>query len=263
MEGLSIIIPVFNKIEMTRTCVESIRSQNGKAGYEIIIVDNGSTDGTQGVFSGENHNQDSPSKIKYIRNDQNLGVSKALNLGADAAGYDALCFMHNDVFVLRENWAAEIAGFLSKTADAGVVGLYGAKTLRKDGTFRGKTIVHAEKNGPAMDRPVEKVAVVDGLLLAMKKTVFQKCLGFSEGFTVHYYDKDISLRAFKNRFVNYVLNIPFEHVCAATRTQIPGEDTIRDEAQKIFSEVWGRYLPVDVSSWKDRVSYMVKRRKDS
>ena len=260
MEGLSIIIPVFNRIETTLKCIDSIRSQNRNVEVEIIIVDNGSTDGTPQAFGPGAGFKPAPT---YIRNQENLGVSKALNIGADAAGYEALCFMHNDVFVIRENWTAEISGFLSKTANAGVVGLYGAKTLRKDGTFRGKTIVHAEKNGPAMNRPFEKVAVVDGLLLAMKKTVFQKCGGFCDGYRVHYYDKDMSLRAYKNGFINYVLNIPFEHVCAATRTQISDEDAIRDEAQEIFSEVWGLYLPVDVSSWKDRVSYAVTRRKDS
>ncbi len=284
MEGLSIIIPVFNKLETTLKCIGSISSQNGNAGYEIIIVDNGSTDGTQQLFSnitapfipsplggeGQGEGLSELKNITYIRNEQNLGVSKALNIGAEAAKYDALCFMHNDVFVFKENWTVEIAGFLSKTANAGVVGLYGAKTLRKDGTFRGKTIMHAEEVGaglkPApttMKRPVEKVAVVDGLLLAMKKTVFQKCRGFCDGFSVHFYDKDISLRAYKNGFVNYVLNVPFEHVCAATRQQIPGEDSIRDEAQEIFCEAWSLYLPVDVSTWKDRVSYAVKRRKDS
>jgi len=267
MEGLSIIIPVFNKIETTLKCIDEITSQNINAAYEIIIVDNGSTDGTQTIFTplhpplSKGGNLGEVGQLTYIRNQENLGVSKALNIGAEAARYDALCFMHNDVFVFRENWVAEITGFLSKTANAGVVGLYGAKTLRKDGTFRGKTIVHAEKNGPAISRSVEKVAVIDGLLLAMKKAVFQKCRGFCEGFSVHYYDKDISLRAYKNGLVNYVLNIPFEHVCAATRTQIADEDSIRDEAQKMFSEVWGLYLPVDVSSWKDRVSYAVKRRK--
>jgi len=260
MEGLSIIIPVFNKIETTLKCIDSITSQNTNVAYEIIIVDNGSTDGTQETFSVETGLKPVPT---YIRNQENLGVSKALNIGAEAAGYDALCFMHNDVFVFSGNWAAEITGFLSKTANAGVVGLYGAKTLRKDGTFRGKTIVHAEKDRPSISSAVEKVAVVDGLLLAMKKTVFQKCRGFCEGFTVHYYDKDISLRAYKNGFSNYVLNIPFEHVCSSTRTQIPEEDAIRDEAQQIFCEAWSLYLPVDVSSWKDRISYTVKRRKDS
>jgi len=260
MEGLSIVIPVFNKIETTLKCIESIRTQNTGGTYEVIIVDNGSTDGTQETLRvGAGFKP----ALTYIRNQENLGVSKALNIGAEAAQYDALCFMHNDVFVFRENWTTEVTGFLSKTANAGVVGLYGAKTLRKDGTFRGKTIVHAEKNNPAMSRPFEKVAVVDGLLLSMKKAVFQKCRGFCEGFTVHYYDKDISLRAYKNGLVNYVLNIPFEHVCASTRTQIPGEDSIRDEAQQIFCEAWSLYLPVDVSSWKDRALYTVKRRKDS
>jgi len=260
MEGLSIIIPVFNKIETTRKCIGSIRGQNEGDAYEIIIVDNGSTDETQETLSAEAGFKPA---LHYIRNQENLGVSKALNIGAEAAKYDVLCFMHNDVFIFREKWTSEISGFISKTANAGVVGLYGAKTIRKDGTFRGKSIVHAKKNNPSITRRFEKVAVVDGLLLAMKKTVFHKCRGFCDGFSVHYYDKDISLRAYKNGFVNYVLNIPFEHICATTRSQIPDEDSIRHEAQGIFSEVWNLYLPVDVSSWKDRIAYTVKRRKDS
>ncbi|MBI5666031.1 MAG: glycosyltransferase [Nitrospirae bacterium] len=258
MEGLSIIIPVFNKIETTRKCIGSIREQNRDAAYEIIIVDNGSTDETQQTFTaGAGPMPD----LTYIRNTENLGVSKALNIGAEAAKYDVLCFMHNDVFISRENWTADIYGFISKTAGSGVVGLYGAKTIRKDATFRGKSIVHAKKNGPSITRSFEKVAVVDGLLLAMKKAVYHKCRGFCDGFSVHYYDKDISLRAYKNGFVNYVLNIPFEHICATTRSQIPDEDSIRDEAQKNFTAMWDLYLPVDVSTWRDRITYTVKRRK--
>ena len=275
MEGLSIIIPVFNKFETTRKCIDHIRAFNRGGLYEILIVDNGSTDETPDFFLKENEGKDSPGesppvmgkehersgRLLYIRNQENLGVAKALNMGALRANHGTLCFMHNDVFVYREQWTAEIGDFILRTGNAGVVGLYGAKTLRKDGSFRGRTIVHAEKNGPAMKRPFEKVAVVDGLLMAVRREIFEKIGRFSTDFPVHYYDKDLSARAANAGLENYVLNIPFEHICNITRQDVPGEDRRRDEAEKIFTERWKAILPMDVTTWREKVMYAVARRR--
>ncbi len=252
---ISVIIPVFNKLDVTKKCLSSIQESNKDGSYEIVIVDNGSSDETEQFFSNDK-------RIKYIRNNENLGISKACNTGADAAAGDIFCFMHNDVFVHQENWIAAMSAFIVKTAQAGVVGLYGAKTIRKDGSFRGKSIVHAIRGKPSIRGNSEKVAVVDGLMLAMSRTVFQKSGGFCDGFTIHFYDKDMSMRVYKNGFVNYVLNIPFEHLCAATRSEVPREDTIRNEARDNFIEVWGTYLPLDVTTWREKMEYTLKRKKD-
>ncbi|MBI4683243.1 MAG: glycosyltransferase [Nitrospirae bacterium] len=260
MEGLSIIIPVFNKIETTRKCIDSIRGQNEGEAYEIIIVDNGSTDETEQVCRGGFKTRPYHEQITCIRNPENLGVSKALNIGAGAARYNMLCFMHNDVFVLQKNWTAAIYKFINETKNAGVVGLYGAKTMRRDGSFRGKSIVHAKKDSPSIRKPFERVAVVDGLLMAAHKQAFEKMRGFCDGFIMHFYDKDFSMRAYRDGLSNYVLNIPFEHAASTTRSQLVQDDAIRDEAQENFMQVWNIYLPVDVSTWQDRVSYAVKRK---
>jgi GT2 family glycosyltransferase len=261
MEGISIIIPVFNKIETTMRCIDLIREQNTGCSFEIIIVDNGSTDKTSNVFNeGEGFKAAFASgQISYIRNPENLGVAKAQNRGAESAKYGILCFMHNDVFIYKKNWVSVICNFIFNTPAAGVVGLYGAKTIREDGSFRGKTIVHAKRASAAISRPFEKVAVVDGLIMAMKKNVFNTVGGFCEDCYVHYYDKDISLRAFTNGLNNFVLDIPFEHICGTTRNQIPNEDIIRDEAQRQFVEKWKDYLPADVSTWGDKMAYIFKK----
>ncbi|RJQ19416.1 MAG: glycosyltransferase [Nitrospiraceae bacterium] len=294
MEGISIIIPVFNKFETTRRCIEHIREFNRAAAYEIIIVDNGSTDGTSNVIArgeiprlslrgsqGEpkqsqdmlgtgsailvdeiaspSARNDKKSKITCIRNDENFGVAKALNIGARAAKYDVLCFMHNDVFVHEKNWSVKIGDFIVKTPNVGIAGLYGAKTLRRDGSFRGRTIVHAKKEGPSINRPFEKVAVVDGLLMAMKRPVLEKIGGFREEFGVHYYDKDISMRAAGNGFSNYVLNVPFEHTCGTTRNQLKRDDAIRDGAQKRFIEIWKDALPANINTWREKIGRLLQK----
>jgi len=265
MEAVSIIIPVFNKIESTLKCVNSIREFNKDREYEIIVVDNGSTDSTPQVFSGGKASAEGllRGRFKYIRNSGNLGVSRALNLGAEAAGYGILCFMHNDVFVFQEHWTSVIGGFINEMPDAGVVGLFGAKTMRTDGSFRGKTIVHSKRDNPSMRKPFERVAVVDGMLMAIKKSVFKETGGLFNDFTIHFYDKDLSMRTLKNGYVNYVLNIPFEHHCGTTRSIIDKENRVRGEAKKKFMEIWHKQLPVDVTTWHERISCFFKAKKDN
>ena len=141
MEAGSIIIPVFNSIGMTKKCIAHIKETNKQSRYEIIIIDNGSTDETSEVLSKEEG-------ITYVRNAQNLGISKAFNQGSRAAKNNILFFMHNDVFVYEENWIKKIIEFISKIPRVGIVGLYGAKTILRNGQVRGKTIVHSKVKGP-------------------------------------------------------------------------------------------------------------------
>jgi GT2 family glycosyltransferase len=166
--------------------------------------------------------------------------------------------MHNDVVIFEKNWICRLRDFILQTSNAGVVGLYGAKTMRRDGSFKGKTIVHSKKGGASITGPFERVAVVDGLLLAVGKTVFEKIGGFSEDFSIHYYDKDISMRSLKKGFLNYIINIQFEHRCGITRIDIKDENTVRHEAQKKFIEIWSGSLPADASTWREKLTYLLK-----
>ncbi len=142
MEKASIIIPVFNKVETTLKCIDTIRRFNKNSLFEIMIIDNGSTDETQRVFSSPPFNSPlskggNMGVVTYIRNIENPGLSKTYNNAAKLAKYNILCFMHNDVFVYEENWISKISDFIYKMPNAGIVGLYGAKTMRKDGRFKG------------------------------------------------------------------------------------------------------------------------------
>ncbi len=254
MEGLSIIIPVFNGVERTLRCIDRITEQNRGGCYEIIIFDNGSTDETRAVLSRDG-------RIRYMRHEDNIGISAACNSASKRAVYDHLCFMHNDVFLFERDWVSKITDFLCRTPGAGVIGLYGAKRIRRDGSFRGRTIVHS-KRGDSMHREKhERVAVVDGLLTAMNGVLFNEIGGFNEAFTVHFYDKDISLRVLQRGYDNYVLPIPFEHLCGSTRKEIRTEEREREEAKRRFLELWEGLLPVDVSTWRERLSYIFGRTK--
>lgn len=250
MEKVSIIIPVYNKIDITLRCIEHIRQMNRKESFELIIVDNGSTDHTHGTLAQDH-------EIVHIRNRENLGIAKACNSAAVTARHGILCFMHNDVSVWYQDWASRLSEFITGVRDAGVVGLYGAKVLRRDGSFRGRAVIHAKKDAPTMRAFCAKVAAVDGLLLAMSRQVLQRTGGFDEQFSIHYYDKDISLKARDVGFTNYVLNLPFVHASASTRKQVKGEDAIREEARKRFVDRWQEKLPASEVSFSEKLKLAV------
>lgn len=71
---VSIIIVNYNTLGLTSDCIDSIADKTLGLEYEIILVDNASTDGSKEVFSQD-------ARIRYIYSDQNLGFGRANNLG--------------------------------------------------------------------------------------------------------------------------------------------------------------------------------------
>ena len=90
---ISFIIPVFNTEQTIPKCVESIFSQHLENGsFEIILVNDGSTDGSEDVcqyFANQN-------QAIHVINQKNQGVSSARNSGIRAARGDYLCFLDSD-----------------------------------------------------------------------------------------------------------------------------------------------------------------------
>jgi tetratricopeptide (TPR) repeat protein len=76
----SIIIPTYNNLELTENCLESIWQHTPQDLYELIIVDNGSQDGTPTFLK----RLDAAGRIHLIANETNLGYAKACNQGARA-----------------------------------------------------------------------------------------------------------------------------------------------------------------------------------
>ncbi len=95
---LSIIIPVYNYVEIIAQNVESILNQETKYNYEVILVDDGSTDGAREVILGYQNNP----KVKIICQ-QNGGIGSARNTGINNAKGKYLMFIdcddtvHNDI----------------------------------------------------------------------------------------------------------------------------------------------------------------------
>ena len=122
---ISIIVPVRNKFEYTYRCLKSIHDHTNRSDYEIIVVDDSSSDRTQEMLA----------KIQGIRvltNETNDGFVKACNKGARQARGEYLVFLNNDTAV-RPNWLDWLLWTLETVP---VAGLVGAKLIYPDGRLQ-------------------------------------------------------------------------------------------------------------------------------
>lgn len=193
---VSIIIPVFNRVELTRQCLEALYRTVPPGLAEIIVVDNGSTDGAPDFLSGEAR----AGRIVFIRAGRNLGFARACNLGAAKAGGKYLLFLNNDTI--------PTPGWLEAMLEAAAlpnVGVVGAKLLYPDGTVQHAGIVFLRGRPEHIHRgaPADAAAcggrrrdfdMVTGACLLIPKDLFFAVGGFDETFLNSYEDVDLCLR---------------------------------------------------------------------
>ena len=89
-DGVSVIIPTYNRAELLERSVKSVQEQTYKK-WEIIVVDDGSTDNTEDIIKKLND-----VRVRYIKNEKNMGAAASRNRGAEFAKYDYIAFQDSD-----------------------------------------------------------------------------------------------------------------------------------------------------------------------
>ena len=95
---LSIVIVTFNNLSFTRQCLESVFTRTLHPNFEVIVVDNASSDGTRDYLE---ELRDEHPNLRLIFNDENFGFARANNQGLAAASGDYLVLLNNDTVVPR------------------------------------------------------------------------------------------------------------------------------------------------------------------
>jgi GT2 family glycosyltransferase len=251
---ISVVMPVYNQLALTRACLDSLRGTSEP--FELAVVDNASTDGTEAFF----RDWRLPFPRRYRRNPENVGIIRALNQGAALAGGDVLCFLHNDTEMRDVRWLARLRAALEEPG-VGLAGLYGARRLRRDGRYVGRTLVHALEGTGNLRRDPLEVAAVDGVCLTVRRSVLEAVGGFDEeyGF-LHGYDRDLSFAVRDAGHRCVVVNTPFIHRGGGTRAgasaPVRASDDLaqRRAALARFAAKWKRRLPADVRSARERLA---------
>lgn len=196
----SIVIPCFNKAELTSACLQSITETTGSSAVEVILVDNGSSDATALIEGGTDC-------FTVIRNQVNQGFAKACNQGFAAARSDTIVFLNNDTVALP-GWLDAMLAVLEQEPSAGAVG---ARLLFPNGTIQhaGVTIgVETGPTGPVLhgyhlyySQPADfpnasvprSVDAVTAAAMAVRRTALEEVGGFCEEYWNGNEDVDLCL----------------------------------------------------------------------
>ena len=213
--NLSIIIVTFNSLPVLKECLAHLKEAVKRINYELIIVDNNSTDNSPS--EAKNFKPD----IRLIVNRKNLGFASACNQGAKESKGEYLLFVNPDVFV--DSHCLE--EFLKFIYDKEKVGAVGGRLRWPDGIFQPSC-----RNLPAISNLVcsrgsvfgrffrssgyytlpdaavpTEVPAVAGALLMIRKKVFEKVGRFDSKFFMYMEDTELCKRLNMIGFSNYFL----------------------------------------------------------
>ena len=215
---LSIIIVNWNRIEVTRNCIESIIKTNcdriKKSDFEIIVIDNGSNDGSPDEL------EKLADSIKLIKNKENKGYAPACNQGIEHAQGKYILLLGNDTIILDGAFENCIS-FLDKNPDCGAVG---CRLLNPDGTIQNNckkfpkfingyyTYLSLDKLNHDYDMRWfnhEKTAEVEQIsttYLMIRNELLKDMGGFNENYRILYNDVDLCKRIWLTGYKIYYLH---------------------------------------------------------
>ncbi len=212
----SIVILTYNQLEYTKRCLESINQYTEEGSYEIIVVDNHSTDGTAKWLQEQDD-------LKVILNAENFGFPKGCNQGIKIANGDSVLLLNNDTIVTK-NWLGNLRKCLFSDENIGAVGPVTNNCdhyQRIQTTYKNIEEMHSfaeQYNLSNSEKWYESIMLI-GFCLLIKGKVIEKVGLLDELFTPgNYEDTDYcfrmkqagySLIICKDTFIHHYGNVSF------------------------------------------------------
>jgi O-antigen biosynthesis protein len=195
--SISIVMPVRGRLDLTRQCVAAIEQHTPAELYELVVVDNGSTDGTLAWLD----EAERAGRLRALRNGENVGFGRACDLGAAASSGTHVLLLNNDTLPLR-SWLEP----LLEAASEPDVGIAGSRLLFPNGTvqhagisFDSESLPYHLARGRAKDHSVvltsRDVAAVTGACMLLRREVYEQLGGFDDAYFFYVEDIDLCVRA--------------------------------------------------------------------
>lgn len=232
---VSLVIPLYNQVEYTKRCVESIERCTARP-YELILVDNGSTDGT-GAFLKD-------VKATVIANEKNLGCAKAWNQGVRAATGTAVGILNNDI-VVTPDWLTGLLAFMEQGGH-GIV-----SPAAREGPLNYDLDAYAREFTRACAAATR--SAMYGACMVIHRRVFDRIGLFDEGF--HYggcEDIDFLWRTRQAGFSAATTgSVLIHHFSMVTQDAVKRSETKSYPVENLahFQQKWGRTVR---GNWAER-----------
>jgi len=222
---ISIIIVSYNTKDLLKDCLDSIVNNTTAVPYEIIIMDNGSTDNTRGMV------RNLYPLATFIENDQNAGFAVANNQASRIAGGEYILFLNSDTIICHE----AIRLMYEHLKDNTDVGIVGPKILDRDHHptrsymrfFNIKMLFLGSKylslfidtNQYQMHyktydySAIRDVPWISGACMMMKKQIFEESGCFDENYFLYFEDMDLCLQVRKSGYkISYLPSAEIIHL---------------------------------------------------
>nr|WP_255570517.1 glycosyltransferase family 2 protein [Cohnella sp. CFH 77786] len=193
----SIVIVTLNNLALTQRCLHSIRLYTD-APYEIIAVDNGSTDGTVAWLSGQ-------TDIRLIANGDNRGFAAACNQGAAVAAGEQILLLNNDT-VVSWRWLSQLLAAMRDDDRVGIVGPKSNQVLRMqlvEAAFPSEDDIHrfSESFNRRQPSKWQEACAISGFCMLVRRTVWNSLGGLDEAYGIGgFEDIDFGYQALKAGF---------------------------------------------------------------
>jgi len=246
LPAVSIIILAYNNLDFSRACIESVLKHTHYPDLEIIIVDNGSSDGSIKYF--QKVSDQNPS-IKIVRNEENLGFSGGNNSGIKVASGEIVVLLNNDTYV-APGW---LYAMVSKMKGSSALDIAGPVTNNIGNEAKVdivydcmESMIDAGTNYTW--RHAGEVLMVENLAffcVAISRKVIENVGLLDESFSGGFFEDDdycrravdagFKLAIIEDSFVHHHLSASFDLLGAERKQEI------FDSNRAIYEKKWGRW----------------------
>ncbi|MEZ5541713.1 MAG: glycosyltransferase family 2 protein [Pseudomonadota bacterium] len=254
---VSIIIPTRDQPRLLRACIDSILTSTTYPDFEILILDNQTSD----PAALEYLDRIAATKgVSVLRYDHPFNYSALCNFGARQASGDILCFLNNDTEVITPEWLEEMVAHAVRED----IGCVGAKLLYSDGSIQHAGVIlgiggvaghahkHADRNTHGYFSRlhlVQNLSAVTGACLVVRREIFEQVAGFNEtDLPVAFNDVDFCLRVrqagYRNLWTPYAEL--YHHESKSRGIDDAGAKAKRAAAEAAYmKKIWGDLLYTD------------------
>lgn len=255
VNNYSIVMLTYNNLEYTKKCIESIRKYNSKDNFEIIVIDNNSTDGTREWLKKQKD-------IKSVLNSENRGFPTGCNQGINLAKKQNDIFLLNNDTVLMPNSIFNLRMGLYYKEIVGATGAvsncvpYYQEILEKFKSYE-EYVDYAYRNNITDESRYEERVKLIGFAMFIKRRVLNEVGLLDERFTPgNFEDDDLSLRIILSGHKLMLCKDSYIHHFGSVSFKKNGKEfnkLLKTNSYK-FKEKWGFYSEESMNINRDIIS---------
>jgi len=261
---VSLLVPTRDRADLLQTCVESLLDRTDYPAFEVVVIDNGSSEPDALAYLAQLHDRDG---VRVLRYDAPFNYSAINNWAAAQCTGEVIGLVNNDIEVISRDWLREMVSHAvrpeigavgamlyypdDRIQHAGVVlGIHGVAAHVYSGMPRG----YPGHGGRA--RVAQQLSAVTGACLVVRREAYERVGGLDESLQVAFNDIDFCLRLRQAGYRN--LWTPFAELYHHESASRGAEDS-QDKRARFAGEVdtmlrrWGPLLQAD-PAWNPNLS---------